>query len=83
MTYFSFIGTVILFLFGYLIEVQPLYIKGISPARTPLYRNLHGQYSPYSWVHFSARLRILENRTLSQQDTNHEEVDEVRYNSLE
>lgn len=74
MTYFSFVGTILLFLFGYLIEVQPLYIKGISPARTPLYRNLHGQYSPYSWVHFSARLRILENRTLSQQDTNHEEV---------
>jgi hypothetical protein len=72
MIVFSFIGTLLLFLFGLLIEIQPLYIKGVSPARTPLHRNLHGHYSTYSWVHFSARLRILNNLTFSNEDTDHE-----------
>jgi hypothetical protein len=73
-TIFSLIATIILFIFGLLIEIQPLYIKGISPKRTPMTRNLHGQYSTYSFVHFSARLRILQNVTLSQSNTNHEEM---------
>lgn len=74
---FSFIGTIILFIFGLLIEIQPLYIKGISPARTPLHRNLHGHYSTYSWVHFSARLRILNNLTFSNESTDHKEMDRM------
>jgi len=76
-TIFSLIATFILLLFGIIIETQPLYIKGISPARTPLNRNLHGQYSQYSWVHFSARLRILHNITFSNENTNHEEMDRM------
>ena len=73
-TWFSLIAVMILTLFGVLIETQPLYIKGISPQRTPYIRVLHvnddGQIpnsvdnSPttnaFSWVHFSGRLRILD-----------------------
>jgi hypothetical protein len=76
-TIFSLIATFILLLFGILLETQPLYIKGVSPARTPLNRNLHGQYTQYSWVHFSARLRILQNITFSNENTNHEEMDRM------
>ena len=76
-TIFSLIATFILVLFGILLEYQPLYIKGVSPARTPLNRNLHGQYTQYSWVHFSARLRILQNITFSNDNTNHEEMDRM------
>lgn len=74
MIVFSFIGTLLLFIFGLLIEIQPLYIKGVSPARTPLHRNLHGHYSTYSWVHFSARIRILNNMTFSNENTDHEAI---------
>ena len=73
-TIFSLIATIILFMFGLIIEIQPLYIKGISPTRTPLTRNLNGHYSHYSFVHFSARLRILQNTTLAHSNTNHEEM---------
>lgn len=59
-TIFSFIAMLLLILFGTMIEVQPLYIKGISPARKPIVRNLHGEYTAYSWVHFSSRLRLLK-----------------------
>jgi len=76
-TIFSFIGTLLLFIFGFIIEVQPLYIKGVSAARTPLSRNLMGQYSKYSWVHFSARLRILNNVTTSKQSTDHQEMNRM------
>ncbi len=73
-TFFSLIASFLLFIFGLLIEVQPLYIKGISPRRTPMTRNLHGQYSTYSFVHFSARLRILQNATISHSRSNKEEM---------
>lgn len=73
-TWFSLIAVMILTLFGILIETQPLYIKGISPQRTPYIRVLHVHNdgpitnsignSPttnvFSWVHFSGRLRILD-----------------------
>jgi len=58
-TIFSIIALILLTMFGIMIENEPLYIKGISVERTPMVRNLHGEYTEYSWVHFSSRLQML------------------------
>ena len=75
-TYFSFIAILFLVTVGILIEVQPLYIKGVSPERVPLsfrkMRESHGgdqsEKELLSYVHYSGRLRMLQSYYLHQKD---------------
>lgn len=80
-TWFSLIAVMILTLFGVLIETQPLYIKGISPQRTPYLRVLYDGQIPnsvanspttnvFSGVHFSGRLRMLDSYREFKNDKN-------------
>jgi hypothetical protein len=65
-TYFSFIAILFLVMIGIMIEVQPLYIKGISAERVPMsFRRMReegnmGENELLSYVHYSGRLRMLQ-----------------------
>lgn len=72
-SFFSFIAILFLLMVGILIEVQPLYLKGVSPARVPMsLRRMResGQVSSekemLSYVHYSGRLRMLQSYYLHQ-----------------
>jgi len=82
-SYFSIIAILFLVMIGLLIEIQPLYIRGVSPQRTPMaFRQLQKENeNVISYVHYSGRLRMIQRFYID--EIYHYEDDEVQQVGLE
>lgn len=84
---FSFIAVLFLVMVGVLIEVQPLYIKGISPERVPMSlrrmreRGNMGENELLSYVHYSGRLRMLQSYYIHQPSSQQKQKDKSKNNN--